>query len=59
MDQNCGDTGIESEPEKENPVPQGGAKKSSEASDMTAKKSHYGVCMTRTVNRHRWMRRES
>ena len=30
-----------------------------EASDGTAKKSRYRCVRTRTVNRHRWMRRES
>ena len=37
----------------------GERKKSSEAHGRTAKKSRYCVASARTVNRHRWMRRES
>ena len=33
--------------------------KSSEACQPCAKKSRYCIYDTRTVNRHRWMRRES
>ena len=36
-----------------------GAKKSSEAHKPAVEKSHYSFTKTRTVNRHRWMRRES
>ena len=36
-----------------------GAKNSSEAHGQGAEKSRYCVYGTRTVNRHRWMRRES
>ena len=36
-----------------------GANFSSEACEPTAGKSRYSVQCTRTVNRHRWMRRES
>ena len=32
---------------------------SSEAGELAAGKSRYSVYCTRTVNRHRWMRRES
>ena len=32
---------------------------SSEARELAAKKSRYRSICTRTVNRHRWMRRES
>ena len=34
-------------------------KKSSEAGRLAVKKSRYKSYRTRTVNRHRWMRRES
>ena len=37
----------------------GGAKGSSEACDTRAEKSRYSSYSTRTVNRHRWMGRES
>ena len=42
-----------------NPEPLSGPKRSREASEPAAKKSRYCVYGTRTVNRHRWMRRES
>ena len=42
-----------------NPKPLGGPKRSREASEPAAKKSRYCIYGTRTVNRHRWMRRES
>ena len=42
-----------------NPEPLGGPKRSREASEPAVKKSRYCVSDTRTVNRHRWMRRES
>ena len=42
-----------------NPVALSGAKESSEAGGASAEKSRYSVSYTRTVNRHRWMGRES
>ena len=41
------------------PVALSGAKRSSEARGACAEKSRYCSCCTRTVNRHRWMRRRS
>ncbi len=42
-----------------NPNPLRGAKRSSEAREPAVEKSRYRLYHTRTVNRHRWMRRES
>ena len=42
-----------------NPMVLRGANKSSEAHGPSVEKSRYCVYRTRTVNRHRWMRRES
>ncbi len=42
-----------------NPKTRRGANYSSEARKLCAKKSRYCSYSTRTVNRHRWMRRES
>ena len=36
-----------------------GSEKSSEACEPSAEKSRYCFVCARTVNRHRWMRRES
>ena len=56
-----GTSGEAARPEKppRNAVPRRGPKKSREVHGACAKKSRYGAARTRTVNRHRWMGRES